>query len=220
MATFLPFPLAGLFGMTDEQSMARVQSEDDEAAFARLVKRWEEPVRRLCSRMTGDEHLGQDLAQEVFTRIYLHRQSYRLGNRFSTWLWRIAMNLCHDELRRRHRRPAEAAGSLEELEPLMKDVAREGETIPDQAAEGRERLCMVRDALQRLPDPFRAVVVLRHYEDLKFREIAEVLGIPEGTVKSRMAEAMNRLGELLRLEPRPAAQAHHAAVNPHSILSL
>jgi RNA polymerase sigma-70 factor, ECF subfamily len=212
MPSILPFPIAAFLGLTDEQAMGRVQSHDDEQAFTHLARRWEEPIRRLCTRMTGDEHAGQDLAQETFTRVYIHRHHYRAEARFSTWLWRIALNLCHDELRRRQRRPADASGSLDDLQDLIGSSSPDDSSAPDQAALAQEQSRLVRQALDRLPAPYRAVLILRHYENLKFREIADVLEIPEGTVKSRMTEALNRLAQLLRpsvASAAPAATARH-----------
>jgi len=187
------------FSQTDEQAMWRVQTADDHAAFARLVERWETPIQRLCARMTGDLHRGEDLAQEAFTRVFSRRGDFEPSGRFSTWLWRIAINLCHDELRKRHRR---REGSLEA--PNDDDTPGGAETLasdslsPSEVAEKLEEAEWVRQALQRLPETQRSVVILRHYEGLKFAEIAEILGIPEGTAKSRMFAALERLAVLLR----------------------
>src|SRR5207249_11803486 len=105
--------LSALFSMTDEQAMWRVQTQEDHHAFAQLVERWEEPIRRLCARMTGDTHRAEDLKQETFARVFEKRKSFQPNARFSTWLWRIALNLCYDELRRINRRsesPLDADG--------------------------------------------------------------------------------------------------------------
>src|SRR5881296_429298 len=96
--------LSSLFSMTDEQAMWRVQTQDDHLAFAHLVGRWEAPIRRLCARLTGDPHRADDLKQETFARVFEKRKSFQPNARFSTWLWRIALNLCYDELRRINRR--------------------------------------------------------------------------------------------------------------------
>lgn len=187
------------FEATDEQVMWRVQAEADATAFAELVRRWEVPVRRLCARMTGDLHRAEDLSQEAFARVFAHRGDYQASGRFSTWLWRIALNLCQDELRRRMRRGevalgGEAGGGEGEagLEPVD---AGKG---PSELLEELERAELVRRALLSLPEHYRSVLVLRHYEGLRFAEIAEVLGIPEGTVKSRMAEGLMQLSGRLR----------------------
>lgn len=189
--------LRSLFAISDEQAMWRVRMQDDEAAFAQLVRRWEAPIQRLCTRMTGDAHRAQDLAQETFVRVFARRKEYRPEGKFSTWLWRMALNLCYDELRRQQRR---AESSLDEAadETLARlETYAAPEPAPDGALADRERDERVRKALMRLPDRYRAVLTLRHYEGLKFCEISQVLGIPEGTVKSRMAEALTKLGKLL-----------------------
>ena len=92
--------VGSLFTMTDEQAMWRVRMEDDPHAFAQLVQRWEAPIQRLCCRMLGDSHKGQDLTQDAFSRVFAKRKEYQPSGRFSTFLWRIALNLCYDELRR------------------------------------------------------------------------------------------------------------------------
>ena len=190
--------LSPLFVLSDEQAMARVREADDERAFAQLVRRWEGPIQRLCARMLGDPHRGEDLGQEVFARVFARRRDYQPSGRFSTWLWRIAVNLCYDELRRRRRR---AEASLDdETEPASEGTADwvAPDPAPDEALAAREEAEQVRQAMLQLPEVYRSVLVLRHYEDLKFREIAEVLELPEGTVKSRMAEAMTQLSRHLR----------------------
>src|SRR3954464_12751781 len=96
--------LSAIFAMSDEQAMWRVQMHDDSQAFAQLVARWEEPIKRLCIRMLGDEHKADDMTQEAFARIYAKRKAFQHGSKFSTFLWRVATNLCLDELRRIKRR--------------------------------------------------------------------------------------------------------------------
>src|SRR5947207_9171650 len=93
-----------LLSDSDELAMRRVKRAGDPAAFAQIVRRWETPIRRLCVRMIDDEHRGEDLAQEAFARVFANRTAFKEGARFSTWLWRIALNLCHEELRRVKRR--------------------------------------------------------------------------------------------------------------------
>ena len=180
--------------MTDEQAMWLVQTADDHQAFARLVERWETPIFRLCSRMTGDAHRGEDLKQEAFSRVFTRRKGYHPRSRFSTWLWRIALNLCYDELRRKQRSAMHLVeGELCEA-PL--ELAS-GEAGPDIRVVEREESELVRKALLRLDEDLRTVVVLRFSEGLKFREIAELLDIPEGTVNSRIAAGLARLTRIL-----------------------
>jgi|SRR6266850_3049009 len=188
--------LSLLYSRTDEEAMCRVKSHDDHGEFDRLVARWEQPIRRLCVRMTGDVHRGEDLKQETFVRLFENRRDYQPTGKFSTFLWRIALNLCYDELRRQNRR-REILSSGEHGD--IRDMAVDAPT-PDARAATSEEGEMVRKALLQLPEMYRAVIVLRHYEDMKLARIAEVLEIPEGTVNSRMAEALARLSRIL--EPR------------------
>ena len=178
--------------------MWRVQTQDDETAFAQLVRRWEGPIQRLCLRMTGDLHRGEDLAQEAFTRVFAKRKDYQPSGKFSTWLWRIALNLCYDELRRRQRREETSLDGMcgEAMAALEAFVAPE--PAPDKSLVKQERSELVRKALMQLSETYRTVLVMRHYEDLKFREIADVLDVPEGTVKSRMAEALTQMNRILK----------------------
>jgi RNA polymerase sigma-70 factor (ECF subfamily) len=204
------------FPASDEQTMWRLSREDDPGAFAELVRRWEIPVQRMCARMTGDLHRGEDLAQETFARVFAHRHSFAAEGRFSTWMWRIAVNLCHDELRRRARRPESplpGEGSDDGVEGAFGQEPAAEQPTPAEALEQLEAAEQVRQAVARLPEHYRAVVVLRHYEGLRFAEIAEVLGIPVGTVKSRMAEGLDRLGVWLETVRREETQRAHSAGN-------
>ncbi len=192
--------LSLLFSRTDEEAMWEVKCRDDHRAFAQLVSRWEQPICRLCTRMTGDPHRGEDLKQETFARLFQRRREYQATGRFSSYLWRIALNICHDELRRRERRHEflMAPRSDEDGSPV-EDCPADGPT-PDLQAAGLEEGELVRQALLRLPEIYRSVLVLRHYEQMKLSKIAEILDVPEGTVYSRMAEALSRLTRLL--EPK------------------
>src|SRR4051812_29534575 len=156
----------GAESASDEEAMRRVQASADPAAFAQLVERWETPIRRLCVRMSGDEHRGEDLAQEAFARVFANRQRYELGRKFSTWLWRIALNLCYEEARRAGRRH-EHTGQLsdDDLPPMRVTREADDDAGPHGRAVRAEHVQLVRTALQRLPESHRAVVVLREYEN-------------------------------------------------------
>jgi RNA polymerase sigma-70 factor (ECF subfamily) len=196
--------LSLLYSRTDEEAMGRVKSHDDHGEFDRLVARWEQPIRRLCERMTGDVHRGEDLKQETFVRLFEKRKDYQPTGKFSTFLWRIALNLCYDELRRQNRRrEILSSGDGGDIHDMATDAP-----TPDARAATSEEGELVRKALLQLPEMYRAVIVLRHYEDMKLARIAEVLEIPEGTVNSRMAEALARLSRILepRLKPIPFSQ--------------
>jgi len=188
--------LMPLFSMSDEQAMWRVQMTDDHAAFGQLVQRWEQPILRLCARMSGSLQQAEDLKQETFTRIFVRRKDFRQGCKFSTWLWRIALNLCYDELRKRQRRgESPLEGEIEEGGDAREHASEE--PSPDSRLASLEECELVRGALLRLPDAHRAVLVLRYCEGLKLREIADILEIPETTASSRIAVGLAQITRLL-----------------------
>lgn len=200
--------LSSLFSLTDEQAMWRVQVHDDSEAFAQLLARWEEPIKRLCTRMLYDTHKAEDVTQEAFARIYTRRKDYQHGSKFSTFLWRVATNLCLDELRKLKRR--QEFSVVRDREDGTADAFEQmpgNHPAPNDALETEETNLMVRNAVGRLPEHYRAVVILRHYENLKFREIADVLEVPEGTVKSRMAEALTLLQQTIQRALRDTEKA-------------
>lgn len=202
--------LSDLFSISDEEAMRRVQNRNDPKAFALLVHRWEAWAKQFCTRLTGDRHRGEDLSQEVFTRIFVHREEFRHEARFGSYLKRIALNACRDELRRKKNRPEKLLNHTNTKAIPHDEVMIATTPPPDAIASERERSEYVRQALFQLPDHYREVVVLRHYEGLRFREIAEILDLPAGTIRSRMAEALTRLGDLLKpimLEENPGLKS-------------
>src|SRR3974377_314488 len=104
----------GLFRPSDEQLMWRVKLDDDPQAFAALMGHWQTPIQRLCTRMTGDAHRAEDLAQTAFSRVFTCRAEWQPTGKFSTFLWQIALNLCRDELRRTKRRAEYPLDALDE----------------------------------------------------------------------------------------------------------
>ena len=167
--------------------------------------------------MTGDTHRGEDLKQEAFTRLYQKRQSYEPIGRFSTYLWRIALNVCHDELRRVNRR--KEFFPVTDTEESTIEEFPGAEDSPDSQAATSDEAELVRRALMRLPEHYRTVLILRHYEGLKIIKIAEVLQIPIGTVNSRLSEGLARLSRLL--EPKLRAERSAAPPNqPKELLVI
>lgn len=208
--------IKALFTTSDEQLMWRVKLSDDAQAFATLVMRWQKPIQNLCARMTGDPHLAQDLTQAAFTKVYSRRADWEPTAKFSSFLWRVALNLCHDEFRRNERRGECSLEALADQSPA--DMLATDEPSPDAHAEGSERAESVRRALQQLAPAYREIVALRHYQGLKFHEIAEVLRIPTGTVKSRMAEALTQLNRLLKHLREESSCIQNSP--PHELLAL
>ena len=214
-----PRLIAAIFSPSDEQAMARVQTRNDHQAFAELVQRWEQPILRLCAKMTGDLSKAEDLKQEAFARVFAKRREFEPGMRFSTWLWRIALNLCYDELRKLHRRgESSLEGASDEAGIAVTNLMIE-EAAPDSMAVTAEENDLVRRALLRVPETLRSVLVLRFCEELKLREVGEILALPESTVRYRLAEGLTQLTRLL--EPtfgRPVGRSN-AAPNRFPVIS-
>ena len=182
---------------SDETLMLQLQA-GDLCSFDTLVKRWEQPLLNYCYRMVNDITLAEDLRQEVFLRIYRSAKTYRPTAQFSTWLYRIATNLCLDTLtKQKRRKETPIADYLESEFESFDDRLIDPSDAPDAVMLKKEIEGRVRSALARLQEDQRVVVTLRHYHDLKFQEIAEILECPISTVKSRMAAGMERLSRML-----------------------
>jgi len=158
----------------------------DRGAFTELVRRHREGVINVVYRLCGDVHLAEDAAQEAFIRAWQHLPGYRPRSPFRNWVYRIATNAALDVLRR----------EKETVDVDAVSLVSPGEG-PEATLEGKERGERVRQAVLALPSASRAVLVLREYEGLSYREIADTLGIPVGTVMSRLNYARNRLRESL-----------------------
>ncbi len=178
--------------------MARV-AEEDERAFPELVRRYQGRVTNLVARVLNDRECADDLAQEVFIRVFVHRRNYRRGSKFSTWMFTIAVNLAKNEIRRRVRR--RNWFSLDALQEVLKDSAPQ---LAD-PGEGRERTlereqlqAAVARSISTVPEKYRLALVLRDIEGLPYEEIADVLGIPGGTVRSRINRARGMLKRKLQ----------------------
>lgn len=189
--------IGSLLTLSDEKAMVRVAEKGDHAAFALLVNRWQGPITRLCVRMMTDEQRGEDLAQETFAKLFQKRASYKPKGKFSTYLWRVAMNMCYDELRKRKHQWEKQMEQFDADGEERQDRLGVIDETPMVETARNEEAELVRKALEKLPESYRSVLILRHYEGLKLREIAEVLDIPAGTVNSRMAEALTRLSRTL-----------------------
>lgn len=183
---------------TEESLLISRAREGDQEAFRQLVERYQGAVHNLAYRMLGDPQDAEDAAQEIFVRIYRQLGRYDPARKFSTWTLAIATNYCIDQMRRRRMQLV----PLENIIPWARarDAGPEGEAITQEARDEVQRL------IGRLPEKYRAPLVLRYFEELSCAEIAEVLGMPEGTVKTQIHRARKTLEKLLAEgeEPRNA----------------
>lgn len=165
-------------------------------AFGVLVRRYQKRVYNLALRYCGDRQEAEDLAQEVFLRIFRALNTFRGDSLFSTWLYRIATNVCLDALRRQKNRPEPVLD--QPLETDSGELERElvsPEPGPVHQVEAAELAAMIRQEVARLREPYRSTIVLRDLEDLTYDEIAQILNVSVGTVKSRLHRARSILRE-------------------------
>jgi RNA polymerase sigma-70 factor, ECF subfamily len=168
----------------------------DEAAWETLVRTHTRRVYGFCYRFTGKESEAQDLTQEVFLRVFRSLKSYRSEEgAFATWLARLSRNLLIDHYRRT--KQERATESIEEQLPMIEERAATS-ARPEGMLAGREASEVLQAALQRLSPDLREAVILRDLQEMEYREIAEVLKVPEGTVKSRLNRGRAELARVLR----------------------
>jgi RNA polymerase sigma-70 factor (ECF subfamily) len=156
--------------------------QGDATAFEALVRRWQQPIARVLGRLLGGSDQVPDLCQEVFLKVYRARPRYRENGAFAGWIYRVTLNVARSAARRH--RP---------VLPLRGHQPADAHGPADAVCRQREEAELVARAVAELPEPLREVLVLRHYEGLKFEEIARLSGTPASTLKSRFAAALNRL---------------------------
>ncbi|HLA77335.1 MAG TPA: sigma-70 family RNA polymerase sigma factor [Vicinamibacteria bacterium] len=179
---------------TDEQLVEAFQA-GDVSAFDLLVSRWDRKIQGAVYRVVGQTEDVRDIAQEAFLKAYRALPLFKREAKFSSWLYQIALNLCRDRLRRRRRSLAEV--SLDLLsESGELPLATSGPSAVE-LAEASELARTVGSAVWALPEEQREVIVLKEYQGLTFQEIAEVLGLPVSTVKTRLYRGLGVLRECL-----------------------
>lgn len=175
--------------MTDDELLERIR-HGDSTALDDLLRRHHPRIHSVCFRILGHRSDADDAAQNALVSIVRKLDSFDGRSTFSTWTYRIATNAALDEMRRRRRRPRPSR-KAEEINEHLADPAAE------RAGDVLENRQLVEDALARLPEEYRVAVVLRDVADLEYDQIAEVLDVPIGTVRSRIARGRARLADSL-----------------------
>jgi RNA polymerase sigma-70 factor (ECF subfamily) len=182
---------------TDEELMCRVCSDDGVAAFESLMHRHEHDILRYLRRYLGTVEMAEDACQATFLRVHQKRHSFTAGRRFRPWLYAIATNLAVDACRhaRRHRMVGldQAVGGADDGAQLVDFLAGDEQTA-DVRVDREELRRWVAAAIRQLPESMQTPVVLVYHQGMKYREAAHTLGIPVGTVKSRLHAALARIG--------------------------
>jgi len=184
---------------TDEELM-NLCVEGSEEALRELMRRFHPRIVNVVYRYINDPVRAEEIAQEVFVRVYVHRERYRRTARFSTWIFTIALNLTKNEIR--HRVRHSRLMSLDALTEMGSSVGfflRERGKGPDERLEERELQAVVNKAIVELPPKYRDAVILRDLEGLSYEEVSDILSIPGGTVRSRINRG--RLILKKKLEP-------------------
>ena len=183
--------------LSDEDLMEKFQGGAVEA-FNLLVERYSDRLKHYLFGFLGDTRRCEDLLQDTFLRVYRNRHSYQRIAKFSTWLYTIAGNLARSEYRKRKRRRMHSIQSVsrdnEEYEMAIPDETYS----PDKYTESQLQDRYIQEALRQIPASFREVVIMRDIQQLAYEEIAEITGLPMGTVKSRINRGRTKLQSLLK----------------------
>jgi RNA polymerase sigma-70 factor (ECF subfamily) len=177
---------------TDELLVERIKKGDTEA-FRKLVKRYERYILNLVYRTIGDTNEAEDIAQEVFIKVYKNIRSFKGESKFLTWISKITVNLCMDKLREKVKNKEENID--EEVWSLF---AQHESFNPEVTAERHELQEIIKKAIETLPEELRVVFVLRELENFSYDEISQMLNIPMGTVESRLYRARIKLRTYLK----------------------
>jgi RNA polymerase sigma-70 factor, ECF subfamily len=194
--------VAVLVDLTDEELVTRSVRGDSDS-FNQLIRRWEKPIYALAYRTIGCEDDARDVVQETFLRAFRGLSGFKGQAKFSSWLYRIALNLCRDWIRRQRRAPVVLTPDGVDLVEL----AGEGEGVEraDDRVVRQDLSRAVARAMKVLPEEQRAAIVLKEYHGLTFQEIADLLACPLSTVKTRLYQGLTVLRkELDRSGIRPA----------------
>ena len=185
-------------GSADEELLLRFRSAGDERAFESLVHRYEQELFSYLRRYLGSAEMAEDVFQATFLQVYLKKEGFEEGRRFRPWLYTIATNQAIDAQRRnrRHRMVSldQRTGGDDDVGALVEMLAGRDQTADDRMA-GEEAKEWVRGAVNDLPDTLKSALVLVYHQGMKYREAADILGIPVGTVKSRLHSALLKLNE-------------------------
>ena len=189
----------------DDELIRRLRASE-EAAYEDLLSRFQQPVYNLAYRLLNDPGDTNDVVQEVFLKVFRNVSHFRRQSSLKTWIYRITVNEAHNQRRWFFRHRSREVGLDDEPEQIRSRNVPDSERSPFDCTFDREKHELIESALARINPLFREVVVLRDVEDLSYEEIAEVLQISLGTVKSRILRGREALREELsaKLEPQPA----------------
>ena len=177
-------------------TLMKAIQKGDMVAFSAMVNRYKDRLMNVLGRMLSSQEEAEDIVQETFVRVYQHRQSFNFQHCFSTWIYTIGLNLARNELRKRRRFKF---FEISEMQGNEKELAVDAK-LPSRVPE------MLNEAVEQLPGKYREAFLLRDIEEMSYEEVAGVLDVPLGTVKSRV----NRARLMLREKLRPRMEEQNA----------
>ncbi len=186
--------------VTDEELLLEYRQNGDRELFAQLVYRYERELYTYLRRYLGDGQMAEDAFQGAFLQVHLKCDQFQEGRKFRPWLYTIATNQAIDARRRnkRHRMVSLDQANEQDHQDVgrLVNLLESGDPNPADSAQSAERDHLVRETLAQLPESMHAVIQLVYYQGMKYREAAEVLEIPVGTVKSRLHAAVSKLSDV------------------------
>jgi RNA polymerase sigma-70 factor (ECF subfamily) len=192
--------------MTDEELLSRYRDSGQAADFNELVHRYQNELFRYLARYLGSQTLADDVFQNTFLQVHLKRGLYQDGRPVRPWLYAIATHQAVDAMRKAGRHPTisldQRVESSETDPSALVDMLVSDVPGPLSELQGAEREAWVKQSVAKLPETLRQTLMLAYYQDMKYREIAEALKIPVGTVKSRLHAALAKLQEMARAANR------------------
>ncbi len=185
--------------VTDEQMLLEYRQSGDRELFAQLVYRYERELFSYLRRYLGNREMAQDAFQSTFLQVHLKCESFDTDRRFRPWLYAIATNQAIDTRRRYSRHQMVSldapAGNFDNEVSRIVNMLESSDASPEENMQTAERVALVRETLKSLPESLYTVIQLVYFQGLKYREVAEVLDVPVGTVKSRLNSAISKLAE-------------------------
>jgi RNA polymerase sigma-70 factor (ECF subfamily) len=188
---------------SSDQQLVRRALKKDERAFEELVRRYQRPITNYIARMVGNYDLALDLSQDVFVKVFVALRTYNEAYKFGSWIFKIASNTVFDHLRKGRPvvssldKPINTEDDEIQIDPISRGI------IADEQLEQSEMRGILSRLIERLPEAYREMIVLRHISELSYEEMAEITDLPLGTVKNRTFRArvmMRRMIEKLEAE--------------------
>jgi len=196
--------------MTSDEELVALATAGDQDAFSQLVARWERPIYALAYRTLRREDQARDVVQDAFLRAYRGLKGFKGEAKFSSWLYRITLNLCRDGLRKERRAPVVQVPEGTDPLDLADQRAAPTESVEDLVAR-REMSAAVQLAMAELPQEQRMAIMLKEYHGLTFQEIAEMLDCPLSTVKTRLYQGLSVLRRRLERQQAETARLRRAS---------